>query len=68
MFQEMKLRQTCESQLKKYTFVVVFTNYLLSFEIMGDKVLLQFLVGVVDTKLLQVVELEALKPVDIQQT
>ena len=35
---------------------------------MGDKVLLQFLIGVVDTKLLQVVELEALKPVDIQQT
>lgn len=39
--------------------------YLLSFEIMGHKVLLQLLVGVVDAQLLQVIDLKALEPVHI---
>ena len=40
-------------------------HYLLSLEIVSHKVLLQFFIGVVDTQLLQVIVLEALKPVYI---
>lgn len=40
-------------------------RYLLSSEIMSHKVLLQFLVGVVDAQLLQVIDVETLKPVHI---
>lgn len=39
--------------------------YLLSSEIMSHKVLLQFLVGVVDAQLLQVIDVETLEPVNI---
>lgn len=40
-------------------------RYLLSSEIMGHKVLLEFLVGVVDAQLLQVIDLETLEPVHV---
>lgn len=43
-------------------------RYLLSPEIMSHKVLLQFLIGVVDTKLLQVIDVETLKPVNIKNS
>lgn len=35
---------------------------------MSHKVLLQFLIGVVDTKLLQVIDVETLKPVNIKNS
>ena len=41
--------------------------HLLCSEVVGDKVLLQLLVGVVDAELLQVVPLEALEAVHVQQ-
>lgn len=41
------------------------SDYLLRSEIMSHKVLLQFLVGVVDAQLLQVIYVETLEPVDI---
>lgn len=44
------------------------TRYLLSFEIMGHKVLLEFLIGIVDAELLQVVGLKTLKAVHIQNS
>lgn len=40
-------------------------RYLLSPEIMSNKVLLQFLIGIVDAQLLQVIDLETLEPVHI---
>lgn len=40
-------------------------SYLLSFEIMSHKMLLQFLISVVDAQLLQVIDLETFKPVHI---
>lgn len=43
-------------------------TYLLGFEIMSHKVLLQFLIGVVDAQLLQVIDLKALEPIDIQNS
>lgn len=43
-------------------------SYLLSSEIMSHKVLLQFLIGVVDAQLLQVVDMETLKPVHVQDS
>lgn len=41
------------------------SDHLLSSEIMSHKVLLQFLVGIVDAQLLQVIDVETLEPVDI---
>lgn len=43
-------------------------SYLLSSEIMSHKVLLQFFIGVVDAQLLQVIDVETLKPVHVQDS
>lgn len=43
-------------------------TYLLGFEIMSHKVLLQFLIGVVDAQLLQVIDLKAFEPIHIQNS
>lgn len=41
--------------------------YLLCLQVVSYKVLLQFLVGIINTELLQVVLRESFKPINIQQ-
>lgn len=53
------------SEARTDTLDITELRYLLSSEVVGNKVLLQLFIGIVDTQLLQVVDLEALKSIHI---